>query len=305
MNSKQQSSAQQPVVPEEWRIILELATSIRKMNPALPQPYMWPIRGLARRSANISGGLAVLVMNGLWAEALILGRSLMEMEITLKWLLSGDTKKRLNRYIGAIRDEEKRLCRKMTEGVSVSAQILSELIGDQLRDRLAKGVKTPGPASYHGPKSRWPYLPIREMAREVDLERNYDLGYWIESIFAHVHPLSILESHPSHWDHLLCPLFTCEAREGLPRALCLVALPASVLHVFATVNDALNLGLQTKIEKAWKAVHALLRDEDSGIRWEPSIELSPGEVRVYSTDGTVKRYTPKRSSKDRRAKRVK
>jgi len=235
-------------------------------------------------------------MHGLWAEALILGRSLMELEIIIKWLLSEKVEERLNQYIGAILDEEKRLARKMEKGVSVSAQILSELIGDKLLERIRDRRDTEASETLNriGSKSRWPNRSVREIAKEVDLERNYDMVYWIESIFAHAHPLSILEDHPSDWDHLLCPLFTCEARDGLPRALCLVAFPASILHVFSIVNDALSLRLDGKIKRAWKAVHAILRDESSGIRWEPSDDLQPGELIVYGVDGKVKRYSPKR-----------
>lgn len=290
------TNATQPVLPDEWRLILEMATLMRTASPSVTEPYLWPIRGLARRAANTSRGLAVLVMNGLWAEALIVGRSLMEMEITVKWLLARDVKDRLSRYIGAIHDEEERLARKLADGISVDAQMLNELVGDQLRDRLKNSPLRPdaSPQDRRRRRSGWPYLSIREMAREVGLERNYELCYWIESVFTHVHPLSVLESHPTEWDHILCPLFACEARTGMPRAFCLVALPASILHLFATLDEALGLGLQATIDETWKAVHALLRDEESGVRWAPSEDIPPGEVRIYQPDGTVRRYTPKR-----------
>ncbi len=286
-----------PQLPDEWRQILEMASLLRQAGTNPSEPHLWPITGMARRAANMTRGLALLVMNGLWAESLVVGRSLMEMEITVKWLLAKDVKDRLDLYVGAIRDEEERLARKLSDGISVSAQVLNEFVGDQLRERLKKSPLRPNlpPRNQKKKRTGWPYLSIRDMAKEVGLERNYELGYWIESVFAHVHPLSVLESHPIEWDHILCPLFACESRTGMPRALCLVALPSSILHLFATFDDVMGLGLGPRLEEAWAELHELLRDESNGVQWVPSQDLPPGEIRVHRADGTVHRYAPKTS----------
>jgi hypothetical protein len=210
--------------------------------------------------------------------------------------ISEDSERRLELFASTIHDEEERLARKMSEGVSVSAQVLADLIGDKLREKLSRNADGVKSAQSHSAKS-WPPFPIREMAREVDLERDYDLVYWLQSIFAHAHPLSILEAHPSDWEHLLCPLFTCEATSGMPRALCLVALPSSSLHVFQAIDESLNLGLGAKIEEAWKAIHSLLQDEQNGALWQPSFDIPMGEVHVHYVDGSSKKYVPKRRSK--------
>jgi hypothetical protein len=278
-------------LPKEWELILKIAHAIRMSKIPPPAKHMWPIRGLGRRAANLARGLAVVIMHGLWAEGLILGRALMEIEITVKWLLVGDSVARLQRYVNAIHSEEERLCRKLDDGISVSAQFLNELVGEELRTRV-KNRSSSGKAAYS--KLRWPAASIREMAKEIGLERDYELGYWMESIFAHAHPLSVLEAHPSEWDHILCPLFTCERREGIPRALCLVALPSSVLQTFAAIDGVMKIGLQRELEEAWEAFHALLRDEENGIRWEPSIDVPLGEVHLRLADGTTKRYAPKK-----------
>jgi hypothetical protein len=218
----------------------------------------------------------------------------MEIEITVKWLLSGDSNKRLDQYVRAIHIEEERLGRKLSDGFSVSAQIMNELFGEHLKQRRASHARAGSPTS--GRKSGWPPVSIREMSKEVNLERNYELGYWIESVYAHAHPLSILEAHPSDWDHVLCSMFTCEARNGLPRFICVLALPSSILHVFAALDEVLSVGLQAEITRAWEAINELGRKEMGG-NVEFSVDLPVGEVHVNYTDGSSRRYSPKASSK--------
>lgn len=291
MASEQQSNMSVHL-PPEWEAILKLSLSIRQDNKPLPKQELWPIKGLARRAANISRGLAVLVMHGLWAEVLILGRALMEIEIIMKWLLKEGGNARLESYIAAINEEKKRLRRKMSSGVSVSAQILSELIGEALDAEIDADSDD---RNNTGQNKRWPPISIRDMSKEVDMERNYDIVYWLQSIFTHSHPLSVIESHPPEFGHLLCHMFTCEASSGLPRATALTGMPMVILHVFATADTALQLGLGSDIEHAWELVRSSVMNEEKGVQWVPSNDIPVGDVRVVYADGTSKQYSPQRS----------
>jgi hypothetical protein len=274
-----------PALPPHWDALLRLAHEVRNKAKLFSDDSLWPIKGLARRSGNLVRGVGILVMHGLWVEALICGRALMEIEITMKWLLHKDRNERISYYATTIDAEKHRLARKMSAGVSVSAQVMNDLIGPELRDELR----------HKSNRNPWPKIPIREMAKEVDMDRNYDVAYWLTSIFAHAHPLSIVEAHPPDQDHLLCPLFTCEADSGLPRGYALTAIPMASLHLFSTASEALALGLNDDISHVWQLLHDFGVNEDEGIPWVPRDNVPLGDVIVYCADGTSRHYSPQRS----------
>jgi len=285
------TSPDDPPLPGPWRRTLRIATRLRgPIDP--PEPYMWPYKGFARRAADLSVGMAALVMSGVWAEALTLGRSVIELEILLKWF-AGDHKERLSIYLESIRREEQRVSRKTAKGTSASMQILGDLLDAQSLGRLTDGTATLGPrVSVNRPTLS--FEKVRELAKQVDLEWNYDSAYWMSSIFAHIHPLSVIESHPPEWEHVFCRLFACGGSDSMPRSLAILALPASALHVFSLLDQTLSLGLEGDIEEAWKAVHDFVQDEKSGLRWQPSKDVQPGHVHVHMEDGTVKKYVPRK-----------
>jgi hypothetical protein len=284
------TSSQGPPLPAPWRRTLDVARRLRQPID-LPEPHLWPYKGFARRAADLSFGMAALVMSGVWAEALILGRSIIELEILLKWFATADQEKRLNVYIQSIRKEEQRVARKIANGTSSAMQVLGDVLGPEVFARLAEGTATLGPAKDAGAKNL-SFENVRERAKIVDLEWNYDSAYWMASIFAHIHPLSVIESHPPDWEHTLCRMFACGGEDPMPRSLAIVALPASALHVFTLLDQTLHLELERPIEQAWAAVHQFVRDEVAGIRWKTSPDVPPGEVHVHMADGTVKVYSP-------------
>ena len=93
-------------LPEEWQLICDMATVIRESWLPLPRPGLWPIRGLARRSANMVRGLLTLLTNELLVERLALQRPLLETETTIRWLLARDNGERLARYVAGLNLEK-------------------------------------------------------------------------------------------------------------------------------------------------------------------------------------------------------
>lgn len=123
----------------------------------------------------------------LWSDAFVLSRSLIEIEIIVKWLMKEDSGRRIEMYPSGSESEKKRLL-KMVAGISVSAQTLSDLIDPT-------GLDTDPEKGGKG----WSGLNIRQMSREVNIERHYDLAYWISSSLVHSDSLSTM---PVEWRRL-------------------------------------------------------------------------------------------------------
>ena len=185
-------------LPEEWQLICDMATVIRESRQPLPRPGLWPIRGLARRSANMVRGLLTLLTNELLVECLVLQRPLSRgTGITIRWLLARDNGERLARYVAGL-NREKGGWREEVAADGGGGDGL-----DECRTQATANAETPLPPEWGVPDSRRlkPLPSVKQMAVEVGLTRDYDIVYWIESAFIHASPLAIVESHPSDVHH--------------------------------------------------------------------------------------------------------
>ena len=178
----------------------------------------------------------------------------------------------------------------MVAGRSVSAQMLADFV-DATTLINGTGLGETGRG--------WSGLTIRDMAREIDLERIYDLPYWISSAFIHSHALSILGKNDElkQKEEVLAPMFD-EGLEGLPRFLVLGATPSESLHIFMFVDKVLQLGIERQIESAWTAVQDCL-SEVSGGAVISSDDMKVGNIAVYGKHHGIpfeKIYSPRRTS---------
>jgi hypothetical protein len=286
-----------------WQSIDQLSEAILEYAEPLENSTLWPILGLGKKAATTTKGVAVLASMGFWSDAAVLSRSLTDLETTVKWLLKDDSVNRIEKYLSGIEQEKKRLLRKMTAGISVSAQVLSDLIDPRslkIDDSIAMNDKG------------WSGLTLRDMAREVDLERNYDLPYWILSAIAHSHVLSILDWSPDREEaNEVLASFFCQHKGGFLRILVLGGVPLQALHIFGFIDKVLGLGLNEQIESAWVfARQAMVPGKvvitDSPEKKEFSESLEQGDVVLVGPDGSiVKKYWPKRYVEGRKKNRSK
>lgn len=263
-----------------WQIAVNVAKSKQ-------QSDLWPILGFLFRANDLIQAVACLAEKQLWVEATILGRSLLEIEIVVKWLLHKDQSTRMKSFSNGIDGEKRRLLRKMKDGVSVTAQILGDVFEAKLKEELTGKNEL----------DTWPPTSIRDMAREVDMERNYDIPYWIQSIYSHASPLSILECQPAKIKSFLVDLFDKGPNGMVPRIMN-TAIPAASLHLLSTINVALHLDLSDRIEKVWELIRREMNgEEESNYISNSSLAVPQGDIVLVGADGSHIRYSPKRKKK--------
>lgn len=199
-----------------WHTLIELCDQLLDYSTSLKSEDLWPVLALGKKAAITTKAIATLAGMEFWSDAFALSRTLTDIEIILKWLMKEDTVHRIQTYLAGIENEKKRLVNKMTAGLSVSAQTLSDLI-----DPAELGTAPPIEDNRKG----WSGLTIREMSREVDMERHYDAAYWISSSIVHSHALSLLEWSPKrdHENEVLVSFF-CQHNDGFQSHMVLSAI---------------------------------------------------------------------------------
>lgn len=286
-----------PDLPElyypQWHAILQIGERILNCPQSPTHAPLWPILGLSKKAAATTEAIAALASAQLWADALVLKRTLIEIEITIKWFLDQDTENRIQRYVSGIDHESMNLLNKMSAGRSVSAQFLADLINPA-------ALAPSNPVEEIG--RSWSGLSIRDMSRDCDMERIYDMAYWISSAFVHSHVLSILDYNPSlkEQQEILGPLFG-RGSDDFPCWLVLGATPSQALHIFMAADRVLHLGLSQEIESSWELVRQCLR-KASGGSFAFSDDVREGDLIVRGhVEGKSfeKRYSPRRMSAGR------
>jgi hypothetical protein len=236
-------------------------------------------------------GIGALATLELWSDALVLSRSLLELEITIKWILQQDVKGRLHAYLSGISQEKKRLLNKMNAGISVSAQVLSMLI-----EPSDLGIDTATTEL----KASWSGQNVRELAREVDMEQNYDLPYWISSMFAHAHALSVLEFHPDKRkeSEVFARMFSQQGGDFLS-TMVMEAVPCQFLHILGSIDKGLDLGLEPAIAATWQKVHQSF-NKGKGVQYvyssETDLGMVQGDLSLIGSEGPVHIFKHKRSA---------
>jgi hypothetical protein len=285
------------VLSEPWQAAVRTAALLKARVLAQGRRHVWPIQGLAVRSASLSAAAATLIMRNYWSEAFVLGRTLMEIEITMKWLTDGSAaSQRLKEFVDTIQYEQVRLVRKGASGVSVTAQVFCDVMKERLERESAS---TDATASEPSGSSEWGETSIRDRARACGLEDNYDFMFWQVSCYAHAHPLSVIEFAPPELDLAIRHLFSGNLQSGYVRDVVERGLPAQILHTIGTANDCLGLGMADDLARAWKVFHRAeqVRSGAAGITLEWRSPDQPGDLpprgmRLVSVDGSHKDYVP-------------
>lgn len=289
-----------------WDALVRLVSRIEPRVRAQGPRDVWPLQGLAVRAASLAAAVAALVERRLWSEAFILGRTLMEIEITMKWLTAGPAaSQRLSDYVATINDQQERLVRKWEDGASVSAQLFGDLYGDRLRKEImsAKQASVATKSAANAPTLQpqdaaadtgTPDASIRERACATGLADSYDFLFWQMSCYAHADALSVIEFAPPEMDLAIRNLFSGNLSSGHVQRLVEDGLPVQILHTIGTANECLGLGLTDDIEQAWDVVHqAIGRNSRLEVEFRSPEDQSRG-IRFKSADGSHKDYMPKK-----------
>ena len=280
-----------------WHTLVELCDQLLDYSTPLQNEHLWPIFALCKKAATTTKAVATLASMEFWSDAFALSRTLTDIEIIVKWLMKENTEHRIEKYLSGIEHEKRRLLNKMNAGISVTAQTMSDLI-----DPAELATLPPIEDNRKG----WSGLTIREMSREVDMERHYDAAYWISSSIVHSHALSLLEWNPKRdQENEMLVGFFCQHNDGFQSRIVLSAVPMQVLHIFTFVDKELGLGFGQKIDAAWHFAHlAIAPGKVRFVNSTESHDIGVGDVALLTQDGAiVKKYSPKRPVGNKKKKR--
>lgn len=223
-----------------WEQLVKVAQKVLVLS-LQPNDDLWVILALAKKAAKSVNSCASLISLEHWGDTFTIGRSMLELDIIIKWLCEQDTQERLSEYLSGIQDEKKRFLKKMNDGYSTFAQIYSEFYGKELRESISEGEKS------------WNKHNLRELSVEIGEEHNYDSFYWVSSAFVHSHVLSLFEWNADLRQNeiILAPIFSPD-KQGTFQFSILVGVLVTALSTFETANNKLNLGMTDEIELTWK-----------------------------------------------------
>lgn len=256
--------------PEEagpmWKAVLRVVAGFETLPMEAARPeIVWPVLALAKRIGSLARSIAVLASERCWADSIVLLRVTVEAQLLIEWMLR-DPDKRCRAYVAGIQDEEARLSKKLNSSGAITFQILSDL-----------GLLETDPQS--GPQStasdRRPDL--RTVACQAGDEASYDTAYWIASVYVHNHPLSLMKYCHSFVkvDRALSGFF----EEEFLSYLVIYGSVTCILHALQTVNEQLDLSLESGIALAWDRFHEAMVKGSGGILKYDS-EMNPDDMIV-------------------------
>lgn len=272
-----------------WGRMLEFSEIIEKYSTPLKNQKFWPLLGLAKKAALTTKSIAVLASAHFWADALVLGRTLFDLDVIVSWILETDTENRVEIFKGSINEDKLRLARKMAAGMSVAAQVMKDISDptefdiDELKKKVQALNKTGN---------------IREMSREVDLERVYDLFYWVSSAFAHSSFISLIDyNEEERAKEKALAMFFGQSNSGFPCWIVLMGTPSTWIRIFESINTALELGFDEKLSE----IHSMIGSTFTGIAGvQLSSSIPKGDMIVETCNElgkSQKQYSPNRIKK--------
>lgn len=256
-----------------WREIERHANTLRIWEDYSVKGDEWVYIGILKRAAELVTGISQLLAAKNFAASTVLDRALLELKFRASWLSEKPQKKRLSDFASMVEAENSILIRKMKEGKSLSAQILNHLFGD-------KAVAE----SNRDGKAR---SSVFRLAEEADLAFDYDIPYWLESLYVHSHPLSMLMFRPK-LPFQRNPL-TDAAIEIASEEVVSFQLYGGTPSTFAWILDYVLMcyvhpvGLDG-VNELFKSIEETMSIVTGGM-WKMSDDVPPGSLTVLTGDG--------------------
>src|SRR5688572_24777436 len=88
-----------------WGSLVILSQTVTRIEIKPAIHAQWPILALTIKAAHTTLSMGTLAAMQQWADAAILGRSLFEAEMLIKWMLESDTESRVATYLSEIESE--------------------------------------------------------------------------------------------------------------------------------------------------------------------------------------------------------
>ncbi|MES1224347.1 MAG: DUF5677 domain-containing protein, partial [Bacteroidota bacterium] len=101
---------------EAWNGLLDLSHELIHDDKKLSNQNFLPVLGLCKKASYTTFAIASLVSMELWQDSLMLSRTLLDLEIIMKWLLHKDVDTRIAAYKQGLEQEKKRFINKMRAG---------------------------------------------------------------------------------------------------------------------------------------------------------------------------------------------
>lgn len=230
---------------EIWNCVYPLISRFNNIEQSNFDEEKKVIFGLTSRCLRIYESISQLNDLSQLHSSIILTRSLFDTEILINWLLAEESKKRIQLYLEGIDFDKDNLIKKIKSKISTTGQILGDLYKKEIDSYIKKTEK----------KRSWSGKSIRDLTKDVYLEKSYDIPYWMMSVFTHGSVLSIaheLELNKYTSDKILVNVFDTKSKEGMAWSLVLKYPPISLLHTFRKIDKYLELNQNSEIDEGWK-----------------------------------------------------
>lgn len=242
-----------------WNITEPLIDKFEKVDLLSLNEHEKVIYGLTERAISIFHAIGELHNFTLIDAKLILTRSLFDTEILINWLLQDDSEKRIGLYLDGVELDKDNLVKKIKSKISTTGQVLADIFSDEIEKHISTTSK----------RKNWSGKNIRELTRDVYLEKSYDIGYWMMSVFVHGSALSIadnckLDKYKN--EKLLSAVFETTDKSSMAWSLTLQYPTISILNIFKHIDSYLKLNQVSEIDKCWKGYQTIINKDNKGVQ---------------------------------------
>lgn len=262
---------------ELWDIPLPLINKFDSIDKSKLSDNQKVIYGLTKRAINIYSSVGELYNSEFTETKLILARAIFDTEILINWLLQKDQNKRIELYINGLEIDKNSLISKLKSEISTTGQILAEIFSNEIKNYKINTSK----------KGNWSGKTIRELTKDVYLEKSYDIGYWLMSIFVHGSVLSIsdeIKLKKYNDDKLLSFIFDTSSETSIIKSLNQYPIIA-ILNIFKHIDSFLALNQSDDLKHYWIKLNEIV-NKNSNIKTQMIMddENVEGDLIVISED---------------------
>lgn len=203
----------------------------------------------------------------------ILLRCLFEIKIKAS-NIQDDKNKEISNINIEIKQELEKFLIKIKNGDSYTSQILSDLLKDKEFNFTTKDGK-------ETLKRR----TIRDRAKDADLEFDYEILYWISSLFIHSHPLSLfIEQKEKYPNNEIIDVLSYLIQDiDLLNINFLTTILWISTYLF---EDIFSKTTKQEIDNLWDISRKLLIKK-SNLKWEIDENINLGEMQIITKEKTV------------------
>lgn len=201
----------------------------------------------------------------------ILGRCLFEIKIKASQY-QDDKNEAIANVEAEIKQEIERFLQKVRDGESFSAQALQHI----LKNRDFE-IKTKSGREKVNRKT------IKSRASEADLDFDYEIIYWLESLFVHSHPLSLMIEHKEAYnENVILNILAQVARDiDLLNTQVLSTMLWITRYLYENILSDFTQSQINELEKMSQDLFA----QKFGAKWEVDEDVKLGTMKIINEQG--------------------